>query len=82
MGNLRVVMRHASRRKLMLAGRPAGLAIVALWEFGRKAVTPALVDRIRKKLSPEEFEALVSAAPAMPGWMANAFLLHQGKLRG
>lgn len=73
-GKLQVRLQHASPRKLVLAGRPAGLALIALWDLGKRAVTPAVIESIRKKLPPAEFEALKAAAGAMPAWMAQALL--------
>lgn len=79
-GKLQVRLQHASPRKLVLAGRPAGLALVALWDLGKEAATPAVIESIRKKLPPAEFEALKGAAGAMPAWMAEA-LLHREHAR-
>jgi hypothetical protein len=67
-----VEMRHAAPRKLVLAGRPAGLALSALWYLGKKQTTPTVLERIKNRLPPGEFEALKSVAPYMPAWMANA----------
>ncbi|MBS0576868.1 MAG: hypothetical protein JSS45_10695 [Proteobacteria bacterium] len=73
MGKMQVVLKHVAPRKLALAGRPAGLALSALWYLGRKQVTPQAISRIRRKLSAEEFEALASAKESMPGWMIETF---------
>jgi len=72
-----VELRHAARRKLALAGRPAGLALSALWYLGKKQTTPSVLEKIRNRLSPEEFEALRAAAAHMPAWMAQAIRRHQ-----
>ena len=71
-GKMRIRLQHVCQRKLVLAGRPAGLALAAMWYLGRTEVTPALVDKIRRRLGPTEFEVLRSAAPAMPAWMSDA----------
>jgi len=47
-------------------GRPAGLALAAMWYLGKTEVTPSLVDKIRHKSVPNEFEALRAATSAMP----------------
>lgn len=43
-------LQHVAQRKLNLAGRPAGLALAAMWYLGKKEVTPALIEEIRRKL--------------------------------
>lgn len=66
---MEIRMLHVCQRKLALAGRPAGLAITAMWYLGKKGVTPSLVEKIRYKLGDSEFEMLRSAANVMPAWM-------------
>lgn len=77
MGKMEVVLKHVSARKLALAGRPAGLALSALWYLGRNEVTPETIAQIRRKLSPTEFEALIAAKVSMPGWMAETFYRYE-----
>jgi hypothetical protein len=72
-----VELRHAAPRKLALAGRPAGLALSALWYLGKKQTTPVVLERIKNRLPPEEFEALKSAMAYMPAWMAQAIRRHE-----
>ena len=67
-----VELRHAAPRKLALAGRPAGLALSALWYLGKSQTTPIVLERIKKQLPAEEFEALKSVMAYMPAWMAQA----------
>ena len=69
MGELQVVLKHVSPRRLALAGRPAGTALSALWYLGKRQVTPAVVTAVRTRLGPEEFAALEAATGAMPGWL-------------
>ena len=73
-GSRKVAFRHASSRKLLLAGRRAGVALTALWYLGKNEVTPRLVGEIRRKLGEEEFEALKSVMGSMPHWMRSAML--------
>lgn len=77
MGKMEVVLKHAASRKLALAGRPAGVALSALWYLGKSVVTASTIEKIRRKLSPSEFEALSVAKASMPGWMAEAFYRHE-----
>lgn len=72
-GNLPVRLQHASPRKLALAGRPAGEALAALYYLGSSGVDFAAVERIRDRLPPREFEALLRARPLMPAWMSRVF---------
>ena len=72
MGKLQVRLQHVAARKLVLAGRPAGQALSALWYLGRRQVTPATFERIAAKLPQVEFEALRSAKASMPAWMLEA----------
>lgn len=77
MGKMEVVLKHASSRKLALAGRPAGVALSALWYLGCNEVTAETIEKIHSKLSPSEFEALTAAKAAMPGWMAERFYRYE-----
>ncbi|BBO60172.1 DUF6088 family protein [Mycoavidus sp. B2-EB] len=70
-GTLEIRLQHVCQRKLALAGRPAGLALAAMWYLGKKEVTLSLIEKIQRKLSSEEFEILKSAASVMPAWMSN-----------
>jgi hypothetical protein len=72
-GRLKVKLKHVSPRKLVLAGRPAGVAFSALWYVGKANVTPAVIEKIKQKLSTEEFRVLSETKWAMPAWMADAF---------
>ena len=69
-GNLTVKLRHASHRKLHMAGKRPGLALSALWYLGKDNVNANVVAAIRDGLTAEEFEALKHTD--MPGWMAGA----------
>lgn len=71
-GKMEIRLQHVCQRKLALAGRPAGLALAAMWYFGKKEVTPALIEKIRRKLGSSEFEILKSATRSMPAWMSDA----------
>ncbi|SDU13654.1 hypothetical protein SAMN05216296_1981 [Pseudomonas pohangensis] len=75
--NKTVEFRHASSRKLLLAGRRAGVALTAMWYLGKAEVTPRLVGKIRRKLGAEEFEALKSVINDMPAWMRAAMLVDE-----
>jgi hypothetical protein len=73
LGGLEICLKHVCSRKLVLAGRPAGLALSALWYLGKNEVTPKVIGKIQRNLPEEEFAALESATTAMPAWMREAF---------
>ena len=75
-GKMEIRLQHVCQRKLALAGRPAGLALAALWYMGKNEVTPLLIGKIQQKLSVTEFEALKSMTSAMPSWMSDALFKH------
>lgn len=72
MGNLEIRLQHVAPRKMVLAGRPAGQALSALWYLGREHVTPASFAQLASRLSESEFEALRGAKASMPAWMVEA----------
>lgn len=71
LGNLRLTLKHVARRKLALSGRPAGLALSALWYLGKEQVDTTTIKSIREKLAPEAFEEFKAETLSMPGWMAD-----------
>jgi len=76
LGNMEIRLQHVCQRKLALAGRPAGVALAALWYMGKHEVTPSLFAKIREKLPAAEFDALKSVASAMPSWMSDALFMY------
>jgi hypothetical protein len=71
-GRMKIRLRHMSPRKLLMSERPAGLALTALEYLGKRNVTPEVIEQVRRKLAPTEFEALRQASMAMPAWLADA----------
>jgi hypothetical protein len=76
MGKLEVTLKHTSPRKLALAGRP-GLALAALRHLGKREVTSEVIEAIRRKLEPMEFETLRRATGLMPAWLSDQFHHYQ-----
>ena len=81
LGALEVALKHVSPRKLALAGRPAGVALAALWYQGKKHVNVETIKQIEEKLAPKEFELLCSEASSMPGWMHDVVIRYKEKLQ-
>jgi hypothetical protein len=77
MGKLKIVLRHVSERKLELAGQEAGLALNALSYLGKENVTPSVIEKIKNKMSPSQFEKLKSATSLMPAWMSDALYRYE-----
>lgn len=71
LGRLEVEMKHVSPRKLALAGRRSGLAILALRYLGKELVNHETIQSIENKMSPEEFSEFEQSLSSMPTWMAD-----------
>lgn len=78
-GKLEVELRHASARKLALAGTRTGQAMLALLNRGKAGVGEREIELVRKQLSPEEFDSLASAHTLVPGWLSVALSKRLGK---
>ena len=72
-GKSKIRLQHTSPRKMVLAGRPAGMALSALYYLGKEEVTPVIVEKIRAKLAPSEFQELRRSIEVMPSWMSDVF---------
>jgi predicted transcriptional regulator of viral defense system len=72
-GKSKIRLQHTSSRKLALAGRPAGMALSALYYLGREEVTTSVIEKIKAKLAPAEFEQLRRSTELMPSWMSDVF---------
>jgi len=75
-GELTVVLKHVSPKKMVHAGSKVGLAITALWYLGKNQVTPTVIEAINKKLLTDEVEILKAELHSMPSWMADIFYHH------
>jgi len=77
MGALEITLKHVSRKKIPLPGSKAGLAIQALWYFGKENTSTKTIRRIKNKLSLEEFNQFKNAKNEMPAWMSNIILQYE-----
>lgn len=77
-GKLRMELMHVSPRKMILAGRPAGTALTALWYLGRGNVSSKAIRQIETQLSSEEYRELLQVVPLLPGWLREVFFTYTG----
>lgn len=71
-GKLEIELRHACARKLALAGKKEGQAMLALLSRGREQVGEREIRLVRNQLSTEEFDRLASAFGIVPAWLVTA----------
>lgn len=71
MGELKINLRHVSRRKIPLPNSEVGLAIQALWHVGKENATTQHIEIIKSKLRPGEFNKFMRSKKEMPIWMRN-----------
>lgn len=71
LGNRQVELKHGNQWQMLLGKRPAGQAIRALIWFGPEQATKVL-QVLKGKLSPQEWEAMRQARSRLPSWMAKA----------
>ncbi len=71
-------LKSVPRKKavMSLMGSMAGVAAIGLLFLGAKNVDKTVLDTIKKSISDEDFNKLVSVAPKMPAWLAD-ILLHE-----
>ncbi|HPO11929.1 MAG TPA: DUF6088 family protein [Candidatus Hydrogenedentes bacterium] len=81
LGQMQVLLKHVCPRKLALYGRPAGIALTALWYLGKTVVTVETIEHIGSKLPRSEFEVLCSSTRSMPGWMHDVFVKFKATAR-
>ncbi len=65
-----VTLKHASNRKLQLAGKRSGMALSALWYAGEKNMNEHTISTIAEQLSQKELSELMNSS--MPAWMSEA----------
>ena len=73
---LPIYLKAVPRKKAVapLMGSIAGAAAIALLYLGSKEVDEDVMKTIKKNMSAEEFDRLVSVAPDMPLWLADILL--------
>lgn len=70
MGSKAVIeFKHRSPRRMAGAGRVTGMVISALANIGRRHVTRASLERLRRELKPEHKRQLLADLALAPAWM-------------
>jgi len=70
-GDVQAEIRHAPRWMLSLGATTAGAVVRALAWLGEAQVSVAM-GKLRKQLTPPDWQALISARSLLPSWMAVA----------
>lgn len=71
--NQTVLLKHVSPSKLIAPGTIAGTVISALMYLGQEHVTQNTLQKIRDKLTSEDYENVLQQIKYMPAWLANLF---------
>lgn len=80
-GRIAIEMKHVSPKKLRLAGTPAGVAMLALWNRGKTSVGSSEIETVKQCLGTEGYSELMAAIPYMPGWLSAALMKHERMVR-
>lgn len=69
LGKLIIELRPSTSRQMATAGRTSGLVFSALRYLGKQHLTPHVVARLGKVLSPEDRKRLIDDLAYAPAWM-------------
>jgi hypothetical protein len=69
LGKVTLIFRRAAPRNLLGAGQPVGLVIQALRYLGKGAVSPEIIQRLRKQLDKDTKADLRLLVAKLPAWM-------------
>lgn len=70
MGNMEIVLKHASARTMTTAGRISGLVIQALRHLGKDHVGDSVIKTLRQRLSIDDKRQLLADLCHAPAWVA------------
>lgn len=71
--NQQIELRHLSPSRLLTANSQVGLALSALVYLGRENVNNDVIEKIKRRLTSQDFSALLKEMNNMPAWLASAF---------
>lgn len=72
-GKSEIVLRHVSPRFVSTKNPKSAQVILALRWLGKRSVDDAVVEKLRRNLSPRDRAALVADANCAPAWIADIF---------
>ena len=68
-GKQQIVLRRTTPRNMATAGRISGLVIQALRHLGQRHVDRTVIEKLRKRIGPEERSQLLKDVPLAPLWI-------------
>lgn len=80
-GNIEVILRKVSQRKLILAGTLAGIAVSALWYLTKEEISLKTIEKIEQVLPAEEFEKLTAVKTSLPSWVTLMITNYQERMK-
>lgn len=75
--NTSVKLKHVNPSRLIATGTMQGLVVSALTYLGRENVTRETIEKIKQKISLQEFNDTTQLTDKMPAWMADIFYRYQ-----
>ena len=75
--NTHVKLKHVNPSRLIATGTTPGLVISALTYLGHENVTSETIEKIKQKISLQEFNDTIQLTGKMPAWMADIFYRYQ-----
>lgn len=76
-GRSKILLKKVNKKRLVLAGSKAGIALAALRYIGKNKLTVYHIKHVYLQLSSEEFNKLYLAEK--PKWMSEIFIQYKGK---
>lgn len=70
LGKREIVLKHTTPRQMATAGKLSGTVIQALRWVGAEHVDDAMIESLRRRLSPKERKLLLADQRAAPAWVA------------
>src|SRR3990167_105674 len=77
--NTNVELKHVNPSRLIAAGTISGLVISALTYLGHENVTIKTIEKIKNRISLQEFNDTIKLTDKMPAWMSDIFYRYQKK---
>jgi hypothetical protein len=72
-GRQEVILQQTTPKNMATAGRTSGLVIQALRYLGKEHVDDSVIDRLRRRLSPDDRHRLLKDVRYAPAWIGDIF---------